>query len=408
MLRQFTTYFLLLFAGLFVQNVSGQLTADGAWTATTDYATTSSDDPVFCFSPGVQMKIEYDTTEMDANLQSINWYRHDPSDNSWDNFVAGGDDQLILDEPGGYRVVAEDSNGDTYDERCWVYNSQELSEPEVVVEYDDCSEIELSASCDSVPLIFYDPEDGSTGGVKYERSYSWGTIPPGDEPKHGDRVTYSAPYEDMTYVVTVTDRFGHEKEASTDYEAIAVKADFEIEVLKDAPEHERHEDVTRGSAPLEIQFTDESLGDVTAREWTFGDAGKSVDRDPRFVFTEAGKDTVTLRVVNRDSGCDDLSDTLVVVEDSELEVPNVFTPNGDGINDEFRVAFRSLKEFEMVIFNRWGRKVYESNDPEKGWDGTVGGKIGAPGVYFYYIKGEGYNEDEVHKREGAVHLIRDK
>ncbi|MFW6268053.1 MAG: gliding motility-associated C-terminal domain-containing protein [Marinilabiliaceae bacterium] len=404
MLKQIATYFLFLFAWLFVQNVHGQLTADGAWTATTDYATTSPDDPVFCFSPDAQMEIRFEADD----LQSINWYRHDPADNSWDNFVAGGTDQLILDETGGYRVVAEDGNGDTYDERCWVYNSQELSEPEVVVEYDDCFDIELSASCDSVPLIFYDPEDGSTGGVKYERNYSWGTIPPGSEQHSGNRVSYNAPYEDMTYVVTVTDRFGNEKEASTDYEAIAVKADFETEVLKDAPEHERH-DETEGSAPLEIEFTDESQGDVTALEWTFGDAGKSVDRDPRFVFTEAGKDSVTLKVVNRDSGCEDVSDPhIVTVMESALDVPNVFTPNGDGINDEFRVSFRSLKEFEMVIFNRWGRKVYESTDPEEGWDGTVGGKIGAPGVYFYHIRGEGYNEDEVHKKEGAVHLIRDK
>jgi len=404
MLKQFTTYFLFLFAGLFAQNVHGQLTADGAWTATTDYATTSPDDPVFCFSPKAQMIIRFEADE----LQSINWYRHDPTDNSWDNFVAGGDDQLILDESGGYRVVAEYSNGETIDERCWVFNSQELSEPEVVVEYDDCFDIELSASCDSVPLIFYDPANGTPGGVKYERSYSWGTIPPGDEPKSGDLVTFDAPYEDMTYVMTVTDRFGHEKEASADYEAIAVKADFETEILKDPPDHERHNE-TEGSAPLEIQFTDESLGDVTAREWTFGDAGRSVDRDPRFVFTEAGEDTVTLRVLNRDSGCENVSEPHVVnVKESSLDVPNVFTPNGDGINDEFRVAYSSLKKFEMVIYNRWGRKVYESSDPEEGWDGTVGGKTGAPGVYFYHIRGEGYNEDEVHKKEGAVHLIRDK
>lgn len=400
-------YLFSLFAVFFVQGVHGQLTSDAAWTATTNYAATSPNDPVFIFRPDAQMIIRFEADD----LQSINWYRHDPGDNSWDNFVAGGNEQLVVTDPGGYRVVAEYNNGNTIEERCWVYNNQDISNLEAAVENDDCVNIELSASCDIVPLRYYDPENGTQDSVGYELDYSWGTIPPGEEQLSGDLVTFNAPYEDMTYVVTVTDRFGHEEEASIDYEAIAVKADFETEVLKESPEHERHEDVTRGSAPLEIQFTDESLGDVTAREWTFGDDGGSLEMDPSFVFTSPGKDSVTLRVVNRNSDleCEDVSDPFIVtVEESELDVPNVFTPNGDGTNDEFRVAYRSLKKFEMVVFNRWGRKVYQSNDPEKGWDGTVGGKTGAPGVYFYYIKGEGYNEDEVHKREGAVHLIRDK
>jgi gliding motility-associated-like protein len=62
----------------------------------------------------------------------------------------------------------------------------------------------------------------------------------------------------------------------------------------------------------------------------------------------------------------------------------------------------------MIIFNRWGRKVYVSTDPEKGWDGSIGNGQAPPGVYFFTIEAEGYDEDEKHKLSGPVHLIRDK
>ncbi|MFO8000680.1 MAG: gliding motility-associated C-terminal domain-containing protein [Marinilabilia sp.] len=397
------TLLLLLFVVSFTGRVWSQLTADGAVTAQTSYETTTPDDPVFCFPPDAPMVLRYETGDEDLDFS---WFRHDPTDNSWDNALTSGSDQVVVDEIGGYRVVAEDSEGNITEERCWVYNTQGLNNIEAAVDYDDCFSVELSAESDSIPLLFYDPADGSVGGVDYQLAFEWTTIPPGDEQQSGNPVEFDAPYEDMTYVVTVTDRFGHQEEASVDYGAIAVMADFEADVLKDDPEHERH-DETQGSAPIEIDFSNESEGPINALEWTFGSPGHSVEQNPRVVFTEEGTDSVTLRVVGDE--CEDVSDPYIVdVWESELDVPNVFTPNGDGINDEFRVAYRSLKEFEMVIFNRWGRKVYESKDPKKGWDGTVGGKTGSPGVYFYYIRAEGYNEEEVHKEEGAVHLIRDK
>ena len=79
----------------------------------------------------------------------------------------------------------------------------------------------------------------------------------------------------------------------------------------------------------------------------------------------------------------------VAVSESYLAVPNVFTPNGDGKNDEFRVAYRSLKEFHCWVYNRWGKLVYEWDDPAKGWDGTINGRPAAEGAYFYVIRALG-------------------
>ena len=82
------------------------------------------------------------------------------------------------------------------------------------------------------------------------------------------------------------------------------------------------------------------------------------------------------------------------VSESMLAVPNTFTPNGDGANDEFRVVYRSLKEFHCWVYNRWGHLVYEWTDPAKGWDGTIGGRPAAEGAYFYVIRALGTDADE--------------
>ena len=77
-----------------------------------------------------------------------------------------------------------------------------------------------------------------------------------------------------------------------------------------------------------------------------------------------------------------------------LEVPNVFTPNGDGANDEFRVVYRSLKEFHCWVYNRWGHLVYEWSDPAKGWDGTINGKPAAASAYYYVIRALGTDAEQ--------------
>jgi gliding motility-associated-like protein len=391
---------------VFSINVNGQLTADNAIQAQTNYSSGTPNDGVFGFPEGAAMTVRYDYSGDNA---SYSWYQHNVADNSWNNQLSVAGNQLSVNTQGGYRVLVENNQGEVVaDERFWVYNTHEITYVESAITFDDCFGVELMALADTVPLIFYDPVDGSFGGVNYNLSFEWSTLPEGEERHTGNSVSFNAPYEDVTYVVSVSDRFGNTFESNIDYTAIAVLAEFETDVKKDSIAHERHTEA-QGSAPIEIKFNDQSQGPVNAWEWTFGNSGQSVEQNPLFVFSEAGTDSVFLKVVNRDSGCENLSDPFIVnVWNSELDVPNVFTPNGDGINDEFRVAYKSIKNFEMVVYNRWGRKVYEGKDPAKGWDGKVGGKIGDPGVYFYYIRGEGYNENEVHKKDGAVHLIRGK
>jgi gliding motility-associated-like protein len=91
----------------------------------------------------------------------------------------------------------------------------------------------------------------------------------------------------------------------------------------------------------------------------------------------------------------DSMEVKVNISESYLAVPNVFTPDdGNTQNDEFRVAYRSLKEFHIWVYNRWGKLVYESTDPAKGWDGTINGRPAAEGAYFYVVRAKGTDAEK--------------
>ena len=104
-----------------------------------------------------------------------------------------------------------------------------------------------------------------------------------------------------------------------------------------------------------------------------------------------------------------IDECVFIDKESKLEVPNIFSPNGDGMNDFFQVEAQTLKTFQGTIINRYGRKVFEWTDWENedaGWDGRLNGSTKAvPGVYFYVIEAEGF-DGQVYKLEGSLHLVR--
>lgn len=87
-------------------------------------------------------------------------------------------------------------------------------------------------------------------------------------------------------------------------------------------------------------------------------------------------------------GCKDTALVNIRVEyNTNSGMPNAFSPNGDGLNDVFKIAnLRYDKMTEFRIFNRWGRQVFETNVPTQGWDGTIKGEPAPTDVYYYSIK----------------------
>lgn len=159
-----------------------------------------------------------------------------------------------------------------------------------------------------------------------------------------------------------------------------------------------------GSAPLRVRWEarPKHLDGQTARyEWRFVKSGETepflvrYDENTEFEFLESGTFSIKLLATfgKGDETIDFEMDApfAIVVSESKLEVPNAFTPNGDGINDVFRVkeGHRSLVQFRAIVVNRWGKKVAEWSDPNEGWDGRVGGTDAPDGAYYLRITARG-------------------
>ncbi len=97
----------------------------------------------------------------------------------------------------------------------------------------------------------------------------------------------------------------------------------------------------------------------------------------------------------------------VIPRISSIIVPNVFTPNNDGLNDAFRVTHENIVEYKINILNRWEHVVYESSNIEERWDGNYNGKECSEGTYFYFITAKGL-DGEIYNYKGSLSLFRGK
>jgi len=100
-----------------------------------------------------------------------------------------------------------------------------------------------------------------------------------------------------------------------------------------------------------------------------------------------------------------VSNEAEITPPMSLYVPNTFTPNGDGINDTFGVAGEAVKDFNIQVYNRWGEKIFESENANVRWDGTFKGENVPIGAYVYKITAQGATGKKVNK-EGNLNVIR--
>mgnify|MGYP002624827794 CR=1 FL=1 len=180
-----------------------------------------------------------------------------------------------------------------------------------------------------------------------------------------------------------------------------------------------------GSAPLVARFyanTENAEGWSAYYEWRFSKAEESepylirYEENTEYTFSEAGAHKIVVYAVfTQDNDTvsyteeywNDADPIRVTISESKLEMPNAFSPNGDDYNEIYRAkeTYQSLVEFHAAIYNRWGQKLYEWDDPAGGWDGTFHGSPVKEGVYFVHVRAKGADGRTYNIRKD-VNLLR--
>jgi gliding motility-associated-like protein len=150
----------------------------------------------------------------------------------------------------------------------------------------------------------------------------------------------------------------------------------------------------------DIKMIGKDPSDDLSYKWSSGETTCCIKPDHEGLF----------RVSMISPYCSSYVDSMKVIFsicDTCIGVPNAFTPNNDGMNDNFKViVYCPVSDFHMTIFNRWGQKVFESKDPEEYWNGSVMGVMGDNGVYVYEIEYHSIATHLVKKLTGNIMLFR--
>ena len=284
-----------------------------------------------------------------------------------------------------------------------------------------------------MPDLFYYTIHGQRKDIVRDFMVDYQTLQWQEEAKQFEKITRSeevvgyasiqveAPFVDTSFRIT-SDQFlrfwGIGQSVETDvYTTSAITGQaFATQVLRENGNEldKQTGSVLGGSAPVEVEFesyVNEPV--VTYQAWELStDATFEVvdtrfyESDFSFSFEEEGTTYVRFVINNAQGDCEkEVARFEVSTIESSLEVPNVFTPQSQsGSNTQFKVAYKSLIQFEGIIYNRWGNELFRWTDPGQGWDGKYKGKYVPTGAYYYYIQATGVGGKE-YKLKGDINVL---
>jgi len=344
--------------------------------------------PTLQIFPNATVSLDNNTNHTDAGLWDYSWDFGDGNDS--DETQPG---EYTYDDWGEYDITLEAESAQCYDS---VTHSIIIIAPEPVANFTT----DPMEGCQPLTVQFND-------NSMYADDYLW-------DFDDGDTSKAVNPEHTFTEAGTfyVKQSISGEGGEDFDYQTIRVFrkpiADFEVE-------------------PKLVMLPDEQIACYNLSkyedtyEWNFGDGGKANIESPKHLYRDTGKYDIRLEVASFNECRDTLikEDIVQVVGQGQIEFPDAFTPNTSGptggrwsegesldkLNDVFHPIGEGVIEYKLEIFNKWGEKIYESNDFNKGWDGYYQGELQPQDVYIWKAEGK-FSNGKTFEKMGDVTLVR--
>ncbi|MBN2775026.1 MAG: gliding motility-associated C-terminal domain-containing protein [Prolixibacteraceae bacterium] len=440
--RTVLIFFVIIFAS---SSLVAQLSAPGAeFTDETNYPVFGETDSIYIFCSIEEFNFGKLVAETNlTGTKSFLWEKYNPVAFDFDPYFSEDSEnnysQITELADGCYRVtITKEDTIEIY--RAWVLNDWFTATGRV--SDSDCDYFKLRGEFTTAGLKYYDLADNTEievfKDVQVEWRKSFDVVARVSNPS-----IYDPPTSDTDYKFVVSDRFGCSGETNVTYISVVTKAEFTIEADFNSGDQQ-------GEAPMEVTFINDSENGTPGEyEWFFFrdldqikkesetssepvDSFMFVAYDDDLIYTYEKTGTYMVKLVSKKiSDYHILNDSMfegvctdtfyledyIITDTSYFDVPNVFTPNNDGTNDNFVVKFWSMDKAKITIVNRWGRTVhfweksniqrFEGTWAESVWDGKIGGRYASPGVYYYVAEGKGRDGKNRWAR-GFFHLFRGK
>ncbi len=439
-------YLLYLTAGLILALFSIQESVAQLNSPTADHVDTLSylsgnpaKDPLFVFyqTDGIYKPGALSATLPGGGSFNFEWSMYNSVINGFDpafSSESGSSSSVGSLDEGGYRVRIWNGTGTDTTLMSWVMLDHlqdsvvQTTEGTLPGYLYTCDIVAVGAYVSSDTLVYYDLLSHELISKPLRFSFKWTSdnedlIIPNDTTVLRPNISYMPPYRDTEYSLTVTDEFGMSDVDNVLYESIQTKAEFSVE-YHDKINNEYSADLTgdwsadQGSldALLTVKYTNQSLNGVTF-DWVYLDTvGGVVERETtydletltEFTYQTADEYYYPYMISTSQENCTDtfrLEEAIHVVR-SQLIIPNVFSPNGDGVNDYFVFKHQSLRTCKISIVDRNGKMIYKREIEDiytwDGWNGNLhdSNRNAPEGQYYFVVEALGY--DGVEYRDPTI------
>ena len=374
-----------------------------------------------------------------SSSTSHQWYRYKTSALESEQVLSTqlGTTSFVANVEEGYGYYVKESEAIAMNNFIWIVDyskyESEIRGINALSNMDPCMAIRFEVNADIKDMVYYLP-NGTVSMLKREFELSYETLIWNDALKQFSRLSvdtiitdpfamsFSPPPLIDTEILLSGDMyaryFGIEMSASIPHyesKAVDVRADTMIlssgsSNVSGGPEGELY-------APVTINFIAYANIPTASRfAWRIY-TGENMDQmlkqqmseEMEHTFNMEGRYLVKLEVNDNTGTCFDEENTFEInITNTIMEIPNAFSPGcTPGINDVFRVQYKSIVNFRGWIFNRWGNELFQWINPEDGWDGKYRGKYVPPGAYYYLIEYTG-TDGKKRTRKGNVNVFRTK